>query len=156
MGSDAVAVEETVRRLLRKADEDGVRQFRVGALIVREGAVLLLRRAPHESFAGIFELPSGGVEPGEGVLQALIREVQEETGLRVSEVVAYVDSFDYWTRAGELARQFNFAVDVDGGEPRLEPAEHDRLVWACPDQLASAGVTVDVRILLRRFWRLDG
>jgi 8-oxo-dGTP diphosphatase len=156
VGSETLGVAETVRRLLRKAGDDGVCQFRVGALIVRDGAVLLLRRAPHESFAGIFELPSGGVEPGEGVLEALMREVREETGLRVTAVPAFVGSFDYRTRAGEQARQFNFAVEVDGGEPRLEPAEHDRLAWARPDHLASAGVTLDVRSLLQRFWRLEG
>jgi 8-oxo-dGTP diphosphatase len=146
-----------VRALVRAADADGVGLYRVGALIVRRGRVLLLRRAPHDSFPGLFELPSGGVEADEGILEALTREVREETGLRIATVVAYAGSFDYQSRrSGRAARQFNFVVEVNGGEPRLNPDEHDRLAWAGPDRLATFQVTDAVRAILERFWAQPG
>jgi 8-oxo-dGTP diphosphatase len=142
-----------VRALLRQAAADGVDLYCVGALIVRGGRVLLLRRAPHDSFPGLFELPSGGVEADEGILEALTREVEEETGLRVGTVVAYAGSFDYQTpRTGHSARQFNFVVEVNGGEPRLDPAEHDRMAWAGPERLPAFEVADAVRAMLERFW----
>lgn len=55
----------------------------VGAVIAdAEGRLVLVRRAnpPH---AGLWSLPGGRVEPGETREQAVVREVAEETGLRV-------------------------------------------------------------------------
>lgn len=52
----------------------------VAAVIFREGAVLLQRRDDN----GRWGLPGGGVEPGESVSAAVVREVREETGLEVA------------------------------------------------------------------------
>ena len=51
----------------------------VSAVIFQEGRVLLQRRDDN----GMWGLPGGGVEPGESVRDAVIREVHEETGLTV-------------------------------------------------------------------------
>ena len=57
----------------------------VSAAIVRDGKVLLVRRARHPAF-GIYTLPGGGVETGETLMQAVTREVREETSLIVEPV----------------------------------------------------------------------
>jgi len=54
----------------------------VGAVAVREGELLLVRRG-HEPEEGRWSLPGGRVEAGETLSQALEREVAEETGLEV-------------------------------------------------------------------------
>jgi len=46
------------------------------------GRLLLIRRG-HEPSAGLWSLPGGRIEPGETDQQAVVREVLEETGLRV-------------------------------------------------------------------------
>lgn len=51
----------------------------VAAVIFADGRILLQRRDD----TGRWGLPGGGVEPGESVRQAIIREVHEETGLHV-------------------------------------------------------------------------
>lgn len=53
------------------------------AVIVREDRVLIARRPDHVHQGGLLEFPGGKVEPGETVQQALVREIQEETGLQV-------------------------------------------------------------------------
>ena len=51
----------------------------VGAVIYRPGqGVLAFERS---DFPGSWQLPQGGLEPGEGVQEAVYREVEEETGL---------------------------------------------------------------------------
>lgn len=53
------------------------------AVIIREDRVLIARRPDHVHQGGLLEFPGGKVEPGETVQQALVREIQEETGLQV-------------------------------------------------------------------------
>lgn len=55
----------------------------VGA-VFRDGKVLIARRPEHVHQGGLLEFPGGKVEPGESVQQALIREIREETGLRIA------------------------------------------------------------------------
>ncbi|MDE0850239.1 NUDIX hydrolase [Yoonia sp.] len=51
------------------------------AILPRDGKVLVTYQgAPHEEF----QLPGGGIDPGEGPLEALHREVLEETGYRIA------------------------------------------------------------------------
>jgi 8-oxo-dGTP diphosphatase len=55
----------------------------VGAVVRDDRERLLLVRRGHEPGLGRWSLPGGRVEPGESARQAVVREVEEETGLRV-------------------------------------------------------------------------
>jgi len=57
----------------------------VSAAIFRDGRVLIVRRARPPA-QGLYTLPGGGVELGETLEQAVIREVREETALAVEPV----------------------------------------------------------------------
>jgi len=48
-----------------------------------DGALLLVRASPRSDFAGRWFLPGGGVGHGEAPADAVVREVLEETGVRV-------------------------------------------------------------------------
>ena len=50
----------------------------------REGELLVFRRAPGRSHAGLWEFPGGKVEPGESEEVALTRELREELSITVS------------------------------------------------------------------------
>ncbi len=57
----------------------------VSAAIFRGDRVLIVRRARPPAY-GIFTLPGGGVELGETLEEAVVREVREETALEVRPV----------------------------------------------------------------------
>lgn len=114
--------------LTAEAGRDGAQQLVVGAVVEHNGRILLLRRPAEDFMGGIWELPSGKVEPGEDLDRALAREVEEETGLRVTRIGRYLDSFDYRSGSGKYSRQFNFAVECAAPGP-IRLTEHDSYAW---------------------------
>jgi len=64
--------------------------------LVRDGDRVLLVKRATPPLQGYWGLPGGRVELGETVEQALLREVQEETGLQVvlERYLGYVDAID--------------------------------------------------------------
>jgi 8-oxo-dGTP diphosphatase len=101
----------------------------VGAAIVRGGRVLAARRTAPASAAGRWEFPGGKVEPGETDTESLLREIDEELGVRVT--------VDRWL-AGEqpVGERYVLRVGVvtlEAGEP--DPTEHDSLRWLAAAEL---------------------
>lgn len=116
------------------------------------GRVLMHRRAD----SGLWSLPGGGVEVGEGAAAALVREVKEETGLDVAVeqligvysdpryVVAYDD--------GEVRQQFSlcFTCQVTGGD-LLISEESRELRYVEHDELDALPMGAGTRVRLRDF-----
>ena len=76
-------ISEYLRGLREKIGRDLVLNPGVAALIRdEEGRILLQRRSDD----GSWSLPAGAVDPGESPAQAVVREVWEETGLKVVPV----------------------------------------------------------------------
>lgn len=144
---------ELLEQLTAEAERDGVQQLVVGAVVQHDGKVLLLQRPEDDFMGGIFELPSGKVEPGEALDTALVREVAEETGLSVTAIRDFLGSFDYQSGSGKKSRQFNFAVDVAAPEPVILQG-HDAYVWTALTE--EPPVTDAVKGVLSKYRELRG
>lgn len=120
--------------LVKEADQDGIAQLVVGAVIIDgDHRILLLRRPTDDFMGGLWELPSGKVEPGEDLDAALAREVDEETGLDLAEITAYLGFFDYTSGSGNPSRQFNFTVTTAQTGP-VCLTEHEAHQWQSLDE----------------------
>ena len=86
----------------------------VGAVVVRDGRALLVRRA-HEPRKGEWSLPGGLLDLGEALVDAARREVKEETGLDV-EVGPMIETFDRVHRDGDGRIRYHFVI-VDFAKP---------------------------------------
>ena len=102
----------------------------VGAVIVDEGRVLLVRRG-REPLKGHWSLPGGLVEVGESLQTAVIREVEEETGLLV-EPVELIELLDRIHREGDRIRYHYVIADylcrVTGGALKAA-SDADAVRW---------------------------
>ncbi|GAB7101765.1 hypothetical protein JCM4814A_00790 [Streptomyces phaeofaciens JCM 4814] len=132
--------------LAKEAQAEGITSVVAAAVITDADRVLLVRRNPDDYMGGLWDIPSGTVDPGETIVDAARRETREETGLTVSSVDRYLRQFDYENSRGTTTRQFNFAVTVAATGP-VVLTEHDLHEWAA---LAGdlSGVTDGVRKVL--------
>jgi 8-oxo-dGTP pyrophosphatase MutT (NUDIX family) len=111
------SISETMMRMNFKDWEeqaalDGVTLI-VGALVLRDGRFFTHRRAyDRKLFPGCWDVAGGTVEVGEGLLDALVREI-EETGWELDEVIGLASVFD-WQALGRAVREFDFVVTVKG------------------------------------------
>jgi RimJ/RimL family protein N-acetyltransferase len=110
----------------------------VGALIQDEQQRVYVQRrtAARRLFPEIWDIVGGHLEEGETPEQALGREVEEETGWRVREIVATVADWE-WEHEGRVRRELDYLITVDGDlrQPRLEEGKHDAGAWVGPDNL---------------------
>jgi 8-oxo-dGTP diphosphatase len=110
-----------------------------GAVVVRDGRVLLGRRAV-EPALGAWDIPGGFLEPWEHPAECAVREVAEETGLqvRLTQLLSVVVD-TYQERVYTL--NLYYLAEVVGGDE--QPADDlAELRWfepdALPEQLAFA------------------
>ena len=115
----------------------------VSAAILRDGKVLLARRA-RGTATGLFSLPGGVVEIGETLIEAVVREVREETSLTI-EPVALAGYREAISRDGQgrIERHFvilPFAARWLAGEPSLNE-ELSEARWLHPAEIAGLPTT---------------
>ena len=113
-----------------QAKRDSITHLSTGVAVCSGGKILVVRRvAADDTLAGEWELPGGGVDEGESITDGAIRELYEETGLVVGEVLGTFPGFDYTTPRKPKVRQFNFKVATEHLHVRLDPTEHDDYRW---------------------------
>jgi 8-oxo-dGTP diphosphatase len=129
---------------------NGIIRFVVAAVILNhDNQVLLLKRPENEFMGGIYELPSGKVEHGESLSEALIREVEEETSLCITKVVSYLGHFDYLSQKSQKTRQFNFIVETLLYD-QIQLSEHESYVWQSLENVQDCNITDStINILLQ-------
>lgn len=115
----------------------------VSAAVFRDGRVLIVRRARPPAH-GLYTLPGGGVELGETLEQAVVREIREETALEI-EPVALVGFRQAIARdtAGRIERHFvilPFAARYIRGEISLNE-ELAEAHWCLPKEIAGLKTT---------------
>ncbi|MGC5246986.1 (deoxy)nucleoside triphosphate pyrophosphohydrolase [Gordonia sp. DT219] len=110
------------------------RHVLAGAIADEPGTRLLLaQRARPAELAGLWELPGGKAEPGEGDEEALRRELAEELGVEVIVGAALAQQVPLNDELVLIARW----VRVIGGQPQAR--EHRALRWVDAKALTSMG-----------------
>jgi 8-oxo-dGTP diphosphatase len=115
----------------------------VSAAIFRDGRVLIARRA-HPPAQGLFTLPGGVVEVGETLIEAVVREVREETGLTIEPIglAGYSEAL-VRDAAGRIERHFvilPFAARWVSGEITLNE-ELAEARWLLSSELSGLATT---------------
>ncbi|HNQ94106.1 MAG TPA: NUDIX domain-containing protein [Anaerolineales bacterium] len=103
----------------------------VNVAVIHEGKILLTQREDFETWI----LPSGGIEDGESIAQAAIRETKEETGLDV-ELTRLVGVY---SRLSNMSPGYMvlFVAKPIGGEIKCQEGETIAVAWFSFDSIPS-------------------
>jgi len=103
------------------------------AMIAQNGCVLVQRRPPGKSMAGLWEFPGGKVEAGETPEAALARELDEELGVRVDPGLLVPAAFASEKLGERHLLLLLYLLREWDGEP--EPRHASALQWVMPGDL---------------------
>ena len=101
------------------------------AIASQNGKVLVTRRAAGQKLAGFWEFPGGKLEPGEDVQTCIVRELEEELGVKstAGEVIT-VSEYSYPGGAISL-----IAIEVSLHSSDFILTVHDEYAWKAPGEL---------------------
>ncbi len=103
----------------------------VNVAVIHENKILLTQRDDFETWI----LPSGGVEDGESIAQAAIRETKEETGLDV-ELIKLVGIYSRLSNMVPV-HVILFEAKPIGGEIKCQEGETISVEWFSFDEIPS-------------------
>jgi len=128
---------ENYHSLLKQAIDEGWKIGVCAQIKCGDGRVLLIRRSVADTGAGIWEMPGGAVEPEESIENALLREIEEETGLKILlEGLKYKTHFDFHDlEKNKHSRKFCF-VCLTEEQPRLSN-DHSEFKWFAREEISS-------------------
>ena len=125
----------------------------VGCFIEHDGRFLLLHRHSNKASGDTWGLPAGKMDSGENKKQAVLREVAEETGLRLPDnSVDYFDSLyvrdvDFDIEWHMYSIKFNELPTV-----QTNPHEHSEFKWVSPAEALQMKLIHDLPESIKLFY----
>lgn len=111
--------------------------------LISRGEEILLQNRRKKDWQG-YVLPGGHVEPGESIVDSVIREIKEETGLDIIEPrLCGVKQFPI-----EDGRYLVFLFKTDSFSGELISSEEGKMEWIRMDELERYPIVSDLRELL--------
>ncbi len=133
-------MNDLIKKLTDQATKDGIEKLSVGSAIIYKKKILVLKRLPDDFMPNIYELPGGAIERNENLIDALHREVLEETGCCIETVFDHVGSMDFYSSSGLKTRRVNFLVKIK--EPiQVVLSEHADYKWIYPKDASLYDIT---------------
>lgn len=115
------------------------------AVLLRDGKVLLAQRLEGTPYAGYWEFPGGKLEAGETPRHALLRELDEELGIRVTHALPWLTQHYTYPHA-RVELVFFRVYDWDG---ELHGRDGQAIAWQTPGAFDVAPLLPANTVVLR-------
>lgn len=118
-----------------------------------EGRVLMIRRTDNDNWA----VPGGAIDLGESMVNAAVRETEEETGI-TCEVTGLVGIYTdpkhviHYTSNDEVRQEFSIVLTARpiSGEP-TSSSESSEVHWVAPDAIPQLTMDRSMKLRIERY-----
>ena len=111
-------------------------RFKIGAFVAlilrKQEMILLIRRSNTGSGDGFYACAGGGVDGDESITQAMIREADEELGIKLKKEnlkIVHIVHSKQQQSSNECVGFFIEATEWEGEPQNMEPHKHDDVAW---------------------------
>jgi ADP-ribose pyrophosphatase YjhB (NUDIX family) len=122
----------------------------VGVVVIKDGKILLVQEA-QEKCRGQWNFPSGHLDEGEHIVDAVVREAKEETGYDIKPI-SLLQVFS--TDNGQPQFMF-FEGEVVGGEIKFDPAEVLDVKWIPIEEIPNTNTRLPKEVFGRLVSRIE-
>jgi 8-oxo-dGTP diphosphatase len=123
----------------------------VGCYLEYEGNILLLQIAEGKEYAGHWGVPAGKQEKGELPDEGVLREIQEETGLKLQDIAPGEELY-VRLNSGDFRYTLFRQSLTERPEITLIPREHQAFCWVTPQEALNLPLLPDEDACLRYFY----
>lgn len=128
-------------------------RFDIVSCFVKKGDdILLLHRQKNKPQGDTWGIPAGKIDEVENLLDAIQRELKEETGISLTkDEIRYVDKV--YTRYPEFDFIFHmFYSEVPKNTVvKLSPTEHSEYIWIKPEEVHMLNLMEDIGECIERY-----
>ncbi len=131
-------------------------KFKVVSCFVECGnEFLMLQRMDSKSEGGKWGVPAGKLNPGESSVDAVVRELYEETGIRQSpfEMGYFRKLFVRYPEYDFIYHMFKVKLEQKP-EVKIKADEHKGFCWATPEEALKLPLILDEDSCIRMYFKI--
>lgn len=118
-------------------------------LIKKDNKFLITKRPQNDDYMpNLWDIPGGTIEFGEKTLDALNREIKEETNL-TTNTNKIIFCFDHLSSSERHQFTLVYECEYVDGEVKLDPQEHDDFKWVTLEEMENLPKIVFLEELLK-------
>ena len=117
--------------------------------------ILLLHRQDHKSYGNKWGAPAGKVNENEGIKTAALRELEEETGIKVSKkMIKYLNTLYVKYPDFDFIFHMFFLRMVKQPMVTLDPNTHKAYSWVNPIEALSMELVPDEDFCIKKIYKI--
>lgn len=129
----------------------------VSCFVKHNGKILLLHRLDSDELQpNVWGLPAGKREEGESIQEGMAREIQEETGLVISnkDITFHNSLYIRYPEYDFLYHSFSTSY-AEKPKITLNSAEHKDYIWVTPQEALQMKLITDLDACIKRYFKIS-